>query len=132
MLCQGLGASINKRFSTTEKPSHNPSSHPQKKKKHVNPQHKVKQCSVIKTTSVRDMEISHVPASKSLGNGEHLYNQMSSESLGEFEKVITRLPQSRAARSVCFSWQHFIKDGGLCAGYAGCAPNQAIFTPTDT
>lgn len=68
--------------------------HPQKKKKHVNLQHKAKQFSVIKTTSVRDMEISHVPVSKSLGNCEHLYNQMSSESLGEFEKVRTRLPQS--------------------------------------
>lgn len=33
------------------------------------------------------MEISCVPVSKSLGNCEHLYNQMSSESLGEFEKV---------------------------------------------
>lgn len=67
----------------------NPSLHPQKKKKHVNPQHKVKEFSVIKITSVRDMEISHVPVSKSLGNCEHLYNQMSSESLRESEKVRT-------------------------------------------
>lgn len=67
----------------------NPSLHPQKKKNHVNPQHKVKEFSVIKITSVRDMEISHVPVSKSLGNCEHLCNQMSSESLREFEKVGT-------------------------------------------
>lgn len=40
------------------------------------------------------MEISRVPVSKSLGNCEHLYNQMSSESLGEFEKVRARLQQS--------------------------------------
>ena len=106
--------------------------HPQKKKKHVNPQHKVKQFSVIKITSVRDMEISHVPVSKSLGNCEHLYNQMSSESLGEFEKVRTRLPQSHAGGSVHFSWQHFIKDRGAVRGASHCAPNQAIFTPTDT
>lgn len=45
------------------------------------------------------MEISHVPVSKSLGNCEHLYNQMSSESLGEFEKVRTWLPQSPEYKS---------------------------------
>lgn len=63
------------------------------------------------------MEISYVPVSKSLGNCEHLYNQMSSESLGEFEKVRTRLPQSHAGGSLHFSWQHFIKDRGLYAGH---------------
>lgn len=36
------------------------------------------------------MEISHVPVSKSLGNCEHLYNQMSSQPLWEFEKVSTQ------------------------------------------
>lgn len=68
-------------------------------KKHVNPQRKVRQFSVIKITSVRDMEISHVAVSKSLGNCEHLYNQMSSESLGEFEKVRARLPRSLEYKS---------------------------------
>lgn len=85
--------------------------------KHVNPQHNVKKFSVIKITSVRDMEISRVPASKSLGNCEHLYNQMSSESLGEFEKVRKRLPQSHAGGSARFLWQHFIKDRGLYTGH---------------
>lgn len=96
--------------------------HPQKKKKHVNPQLKVKQLGVIKITSVRDMEISRVLVSKSLGNCEHLYNQMSSESHREFEKVSTWLPQSPSAShtggSVHFSWQHFIKDRGLSADTA--------------
>ncbi len=82
------------------------------------------------------MEISHVPVSKSLGNCEHLYNQMSSESLGEFEKVRTRLPQSpstsHAGGSAHFSWQHFIKDRGLCTGITLCTRNRAIFTQTDT
>lgn len=87
------------------------------KKKHVNPQHNVKKFSVIKITSVRDMEISRVPVSKSLGNCEHLYNQMSSESLGEFEKVRKRLPQSHAGGSARFLWQHFIKDRGLYTGH---------------
>lgn len=68
-------------------PRNTPSCIPQRKRKHVNPQRKVKQFSVIKITSVWDMEISRVPVSKSLGNCVHLYNQMSSESLGEFEKV---------------------------------------------
>lgn len=44
------------------------------------------------------MEISRVPVSRSLGNCVHLYNQMSSESLGEFEKVRMRLRRSRAER----------------------------------
>lgn len=64
------------------------------KKNNANPKHKVKQFSVIKITSVRDMEISHVPVCKSLDNCEHLYNQMSSEPLWDFEKASTRLPQS--------------------------------------
>lgn len=63
------------------------------------------------------MEITHVPVSKSLGNCEHLYNQMSSESLGEFEKVRTRLRQSHAGGAAHFSRQHFIKDRGLYAGH---------------
>lgn len=59
---------------------------------------------------------------------------MSSESLGEFEKVRTPLPRSasRAGGSVHFSWQHFIKDRGGCARASHCAPNPAIFTPADT
>lgn len=56
------------------------------------------------------MEISRVPVSKSLGNCVHLYNQMSSESLGEFEKVRMWLRQSHAEGSPHFSWQHVIKD----------------------
>lgn len=63
------------------------------------------------------MEISRVPVSKSLGNCVHLYNQMSSESLGEFEKVKRRPRWSHAEGSVHFSWQHVIKDGGLYAGH---------------
>lgn len=61
------------------------------------------------------MEISRVPVSKSLGNCVHLYNQMSSESLGEFEKVRMWLRQRRAAGSAHFSWQHHvIKDREGC------------------
>lgn len=128
MLCQKPGASVNiyqynriifweSLIASTEE------------EKHVNPQHKVKQFSVIKITSVRDMEISHVLVSKSLGNCEHLYNQMSSESLGEFEKVRTQLPQSRAGRSLHFATSQ--TDGYALASHRR-APNQAIFTPTDT
>lgn len=90
-------ALVKKRFGKTEKSSENHSLHPQMTKKsdnkiqHVNPQHKVKQRSVIKITSVRDMEISNFPVSKSPGNCEHLYNQMSSESLWELEKVRARV-----------------------------------------
>lgn len=98
-------------------PSPHPCCIPQRKRKHVNPQHKVKQFSVIKITSVWDMEISRVPVSKSLGNCVHLYNQMSSESLGEFEKVRMWLRQSHAAGSAHFSWQHVIKDRGVHAGH---------------
>lgn len=57
---------------------------------------------------------------------------MSSESLGEFEKVRTQLPQSHAGGSVHFSWQHFIKRQRAVHGAPHCAPNLAIFTPTDT
>lgn len=64
------------------------------------------------------MEISRVPVSKSLGNCAHLYNQMSSESLGEFEKVRMWLRQSHAAGLAAhFSWQHVIKDRGLHEGH---------------
>lgn len=63
------------------------------------------------------MEISRVPVSKSLGNCVHLYNQMSSESLGEFEKVRMWLRQSQAGGSAHFSGQHVIKDRGLHAGH---------------
>lgn len=78
------------------------------------------------------MEISRVPVSKSLGNCEHLYNQMSSESLGEFEKVRTRLPQSLSTSHTLedqgtFSWQHVIKDNGGCTRASHRAPNHAIF-----
>lgn len=78
------------------------------------------------------MEISRVPVSKSLGNCVHLYNQMSSESLGEFEKVRMGLGQSHAEGSPHFSWQHVIKDRGLHAGASHSEVNAAIFTPTDT
>lgn len=78
------------------------------------------------------MEISHVPVSKSLGNCEHLYNQMSSESLGEFEKVRTRLRQSHAGGSVHFSWQHFIKDRGLYVGHRTVHQTKLFLHPTDT
>lgn len=63
------------------------------------------------------MEISRVPVSKSLGNGVHLYNQMSSESLGEFEKVRMWLRQSLAAGSAHFSWHRVVKDRGLHVGH---------------
>lgn len=132
MLWQRLGDSINKTITFSESPIHIHS----RRKKHGNPQHKVKQFSVIKITSIRDMEISHVPVSKSLGNCEHLYNQMSSESLGESEKVRTRLLQSMSTShtggSAHFSWQHFIKDRGLCTGITLCTKPSYFYTNRHT
>lgn len=78
------------------------------------------------------MEISRVPVSKSLGNCEHLYNQMSSESLREFEKVRKRLPQSHAGGSARFLWQHFIKDRGLYTGHHAVHQTRLFLPPADT
>lgn len=55
------------------------------------------------------MEISHVPVSKSLGNCEHLYNQMSSQPLWDIEKVST---QSLGKSHTHFMLKRFIKDKG--------------------
>ena len=128
MFWQRLGASLKRRFSTTELPSENPSLIPLKKKNNVNLQHKVKQFSVIKITSVRDMEISPVPVSKSLGNCEHLYDQMSSVTRGVWKSQNTVCHQSHAAGSVHFSWQHFIKYRGLCTGITLCTKPSYFYT----
>lgn len=67
------------------------------------------------------MEIFPVPVSRSLGNCQHLCNQMSSEPLGELEKVRTQSPRVawRTGRS---SRQHAIKDRGGAPNAASSAP----------